>query len=327
MRALALFFFLSLLASLPPNAALAADRLVTVAMDARGFDDADYEALGLLSLQRQLALRLTQTGFAVVGLQKAPQIRLAFRGAKGGLSVVVSTTPGSVSDVSAQVARGKGDLDSFHLEVIHQAMALVRRAEQALPPPEAPSSQPSSAPTSRPVAPVRLPVGPRPKKASWGLELAGGSMALYRPDSVDLLLRGSTRLGIYRGLGLRGAISLSPYIGSAKLTVVELGFQVGASWRFQLTKRLHLEPGLLAGVLQHIHDNVDDGLGLEWDFLGSLSVELGLRLHRYLGVRLWVAPGFTTSKHEQTLKGAAEASWERGAFRLEAGLVGVLILR
>jgi hypothetical protein len=312
MRSLALLTF-SLLTLLLPRPSLAEDRLITVAMDARGFDDAAYNALGLLSLQRQLALRLTQTGFAVVGLQKEPQIRLAFRGAEGGLTVVVSTTPRSGSDLSAQVARGKGDLDTFHLEVIHGAMALVRQAAQALPPASQPASAPASQPASRPVAPVRLPVEPRPKPTSWGLELAGGGMALYRPNSVDLLLRGSGRLGIYRGLGLRGAVSVSPYLGGA--SVVDLGFQAGASWRLQLTKRLHLESGLLAGVLQHIADG-----GLEWDFLGSLVFELGLRLHRYLGVRLWLAPGFVTQEHTY-------GEGTRGAFRLEAGAMGVLILR
>jgi hypothetical protein len=323
MRTLALLT-VSLLALLLPRPALAADRLVTVAMDARGFDDAAYKALGLLSLQRQLALRLTQTGFAVVGLHKAPQIRIVFRGAEGGLTVEVSTSPRSGSDITAQVARGRGDLETFHLDVIHQAMALVRQAAQALPPASQPSSAPSSQPASRPVAPpVRLPVEPRPKPASWGLELAGGTMALYRPGGVDLLLRGSGRLGLYRGLGLRGAVSISPYLGSATLTVVELGFQAGASWRFQLTKRLHLEPGLLAGVLQHIYDGkdtADNGSELTWDFLGSLSVELGLRLHRYLGLRLWLAPGFTIQQSDHT-------DWSRGAFRLEVGAVGVLILR
>jgi hypothetical protein len=91
-----------------------------------------------------------------------------------------------------------------------------------------------------------------------------------------------------------------------------------------LTRALYLEPGLFAGVLQHIH-TLEGATGLDWDFLGNLALELGWRFHKYLGLRLWLAPGISAVDHSRSR--ASVELWRRSLFRLEGGAIGVLILR
>jgi hypothetical protein len=162
--------------------------------------------------------------------------------------------------------------------------------------------------------------------APWTLELAGGAMALYRIDGVDPMIRGSGRIGLWRGLGLRGNVGVSLSLPDDGV-IVELAFQVGASWRFHFTRSLYLEPGLLVGVAQHIYDldDVTDASGLRWGFIASLPAELGWRLHKRLALRLWVAPGATVPNAVH-YKDRSDL-WRRSWFRLEAGLMGVLVLR
>lgn len=321
-------FWLVLLASATGRA-----EMVTVAMDARAVDSTAYRELGLLALQRELALRLTEAGYAVVAPQREPRVRVRFQ--VEGQELKLEVSAGSAA-VTRQVARGDGKLATFHLEVIHRVMALVREAERSLPP----SSQPQSAPTSRPASrpatrPASRPPPPRPPPPSparepaaqpWQLELALGAMALYRPGGVDLLARGSGRIGVLGGLGLRGAVAFAPS-WTDDLTVFELSAQGGLSWRFQLTPALHLEPGLFAGVLQHIYTFAGSGddSGLRWDFLGNLTLELGWRLHRYFGLRLFLSPGLTTQSRVHT-EGGSEI-WRRSLFRLETGACVVVVLR
>jgi len=254
--------------------------------------------------------------------------------------VLRAVAAGAGADKSREMPapRGTHGLEGFHLEAIHHAVALVREAERALPP--APTSQPALGPGSQPAT---RPAAHRPRPSTrpgpaapptapaaepWHLELAGGAMALYRPDGVDPLVRGSGRLGLWRGLGLRGAIGLAPSWADG-LTVFDLSFQSGASWRFALTPSLHLEPGLLAGVLQHLYTLAPGDTVLEWAFLGNLTLELGWRLHRYVGLRLWLAPGLTSRalSHPLPVPPPNQETWRRSLFRLEAGACGVLIIR
>ena len=340
-------FFISCFLFFISLPSLADAPIVTVAMDAKEVADDAYKKLGLLTLQRKLALRLTQAGYGVVAPEKKPAVRLLFTASDGKLLKLEARAAGS-KGLAAEVPRGDGKEEIFHLEVIHRAVALVRRAARSLPreaprPASLPASVPASAPTSVPAkgkgegkgegrgkgrgeGEGEGALGPRP----WTLELAGGAMALFRPGGVDPMVRGSGRIGIWRGLGLRGNVGVSLSLPDDGV-IVELAFQVGASWRFQLTRSLHLEPGLLVGVAQHIYDlDPNDGAydnlsGLRWGLITNLTAELGWRLHRRLALRLWVSPGAALPETPHLLGGAD--LWRRSWFRLEAGLMGVLILR
>jgi hypothetical protein len=301
----------------------AQERVVTVAVDVQGVDERSYQELDLLALQRKLTLRLTQEGYAVVAPSRSPLVHVELRVEGGNLALSVRGT-----GKARTVERGSGELSAFHLEALHRVMALCREAERALPRPTSrPTSRPASQPTSRPVprpAPRPPPPPRRTDEVPWHLELALGGVALYRPGGVDPMARGSGRIGIFRGLGLRGALLLAANLGS-NVTVLELGFQAGLSWRFLLSPSLHLEPGILAGVMQHTSRVVGQSWELDWDFIGNLSLELGWRIHRYLGLRLWLSPGVTARSwtHDRDDREV----YNRSLFRLEAGACGVLILR
>ena len=308
-------------------------------MDVQGISDTAYRDLGLLALQRKLALRLTQAGYGVVAPKKAPQIRLLFSANEKKLTLAVEAA-GS-SNLSREVVRGEGKLETFHLEVIHHAVALVRRAEQALPPPPAPASLPVKPPANHPVSTGK---GEGKGKGRgegegksrgkgvepWHLELSAGAVALYRPGGVDPMIRGNGRVGIWRDLGIRGSVGVSLSLPDEGV-IVELAFQGGLSWRFDLTRSLYLEPGLLVGFSQHIYhmEDLQNPSGLRWGFITTVPLELGWRLHERVAVRLWVAPGVGVppNPHEVGPRGNTEVVWSRSWFRLEGGLVGVLILR
>ena len=304
-------------------------------MDARGVADPAYKDLGLLALQRKLALRLTQAGYGVVAPIKAPWIRILFSAQKGRLMLAV-TAPGC-SGLSREVVRGEGTLETFQLEVIHRALALVRQAERAssTPAPASrpapPASQPASKPVSKPASRQAARPLPRPRtEEPWHLELAAGALALYRPGGVDPMIRGSSRIGIWRGLGIRGTVGVSLSLPDHGV-IVELAFQGGLSWRFELTRSLYFEPGLLAGFSQHIYqmEDISAPSGLRWGFITNLSLELGWRLHERVAVRLWVSPGagLPTYPHELVDQVKSTQLWSRSWFRLEGGLMGVLVLR
>ncbi|MCA9673263.1 MAG: hypothetical protein KC503_47060, partial [Myxococcales bacterium] len=57
--------------------ARAAERLLMVAVDVRGVDDATFRRFGVLALTRKIALRLTQSGFAVVAPERRPHVRVS----------------------------------------------------------------------------------------------------------------------------------------------------------------------------------------------------------------------------------------------------------
>ena len=127
-------------------------------------------------------------------------------------------------------------------------------------------------------------------------------------------------------MGLRGSVGVSLSLPDAGV-IVELAFQGGASWRFELTPSLYLEPGLLLGFSQHIYqlEQVGDPSGLAWGFIATVPLELGWRLHRHVALRLWLAPGANLPDYTHTA--GSQQLWSRSWFRLEAGLVAVFVLR
>jgi len=305
---------------------------VTVGIDLTEVDEERFRELELLSLQRKLAIRLTQSGFAVVDPKRGPRITLVFS-TEGARTVVVrvkSRSPNDVVHHTSAVSAGSGSVLAYHLELIHKAVELARQVAE---------SRPASRPTSRPTPPASQPTPPASQPAPpppppprhprpRPIELALGPVALYRIHGTDPLLRLGGRFGVVHSLGLRLSATVSPSFDD-DLSALEWSLQGGASWRWGLSSTLHLEGGLLLGFLHHTYsmrnDAFDPASGSQWDFVATLMLELGWRLSRRLGLRAWLAPGLTEqSRIHQT---GPVVVWERSLFRLEGGLLAVLHLR
>ncbi len=295
-----------LLGAAPSSAA--ATELITVAMETRGIGNKAFDELGILPLQRKLALRLTQAGFAVVAPHMRPRIRLVITAWDGRITITArEDDPSQVQ----RVQREQADLNSYHLEVIHKAVGMTREVADELP-----AARPPPPPPPAPQAP------PKPEDP-WLWELALGASALYRLDGVDANVLAGLRLGRASGLGFRGGLGVSPS-NQEGLSVQELSLQLGASWRFELLPgKLHLEAALMLGFLGHIYqlDRTDEQ-GSRWDFLGSIPLELGYQIRDYIGLRLFLAPGLTEQARTHNLHG--EPVWTRSYFRLDAGAAVVI---
>lgn len=296
--------------SLPAAQQATSKPVTSVAMDVRRVSTADFRAYGLLELQRSLALRLLQAGFAVVAADKSPQLllTLSVRGAE-----LVLSAHAQAGALIHRVPRGAGGLDGFHLEVAHKAVELLRQAEGLLPTPAADRSV--AAPTPPPPAPAR------PRRVEVDLGVA----ALLRLAEVDPLVRLGAGWGPPAGPRVRATFTLKPPTDAA-LDIIELSLQLGAAWRLALPARLRLDLGLLAGVLQHSYSlsGADPPSGTQWDFLGSVFVELGWQPLRNAGLAIWAAPGISEGSREHTLDGSV--IWRRTAARVELGAGAVLAL-
>ncbi len=313
-----LLALLTLLAPLAP--ARAAPRpaapLTTVAVDLRDVADEPFRRLGLLALQRKLALRLAEAGFAVVAAERDPSVRLLLRPEEEHLRLEAIGPRGRVSRL---VPRGEGDLEAYHLEVVHKAVEAARQVEAPAPAsrPRA-ASRPASSPGPRLASrPRPLPPPPRPRER-WLLDLGLGAMALLRVATADALFRGTGRLG--RGpLALRGALAFAPS-SSGDLQVYEWAVQLGASYRHRFSPALFLESGLLVGFLHHLYrlGGASPDSGSRPGFLATAPLELGWQVAGPLGVRLWVAPGLADSGRTHRIDG--RVVWERSSFWLELGL-------
>lgn len=313
-----------LLIALVPRGARA-ESLVTVALDVTQVNERDFRTLGLLKLQRKLVLRLTQVGFAVVSVDKQPQIQLLMR--VSPVDVELEARAASKTFL-LKVALSSDEQESFHLEIIHKAVEITRQARAVVVDLQRLRSRPASQPTSRPTSlPVVKPKRIRPRSAMpartpstpWHLDLLLGGAALYRVQGTDPLVRLGCRWGGSR-FGLRGAVSLTPsgHEGSG-LDVMEWSPQLGASWVAIRAQKLQLEIGLLAGLSQHIFRLVrgEPSAGSRWDFLASVPVELVWQLNRHLGFRFWISPGITDDSRVHKL--GDEVVWQRSFFRLESG--------
>jgi len=319
---------LLVLALLRPGPARAEPSLITVGIDVRQVDDATFRALDLLSLQRKLALRLTQSGFAVVAVERGPRIRIVLRVDGGQVTLEARAD----ADVERRPAGAPaGDLASFHLELIHKAVEVARVLADRLPAAAslpAPTSRPTPAsqPTTRPAPRPRPPRPPRPSETGPGLEahLVGGG--LYRVGGFDPVGRLDARLGGPRWAA-RASAGLVPSVHE-DIGVLELTLQAGGSVRFALAAELQLEVALLAGLSSHIFwltgDGAAESSGARFDFLGTLELELTWRVSGPVGLVGWLAPGLSEEGREHKLAG--RTLWTRSAFRVGGGLGIVFFL-
>lgn len=297
--------------------------IATVAIDLREVADTDFRRLGLLALERKLALRLTQAGFALVARDRSPELVIRIR-LEGADQLRVEARVAGSRSMDRIVPRDRAELDAYHLEVIHKAVEAARLAEPALRARRrtaaTPATRAATRPAPRPAPPVLPPPAPRPAPASdpWRAEVWGAALVLYRPGGVDPLLRVGARLARRRGLLLGGSLTVDGG-RSGELTVVEWSGQLGVGWRLALPESLALDLDLLGGIAQHIWRlggaAPDDGS--RFSFLGNLRIELGWSPLRWLRLGIVLAPGLSDRAREHRLSG--QLLWERSLFRLEAG--------
>ncbi len=312
MRLPSYFVIVALLIPAPALAGPA--ELVTVAMETRSVDSPAYEDLGLLPLQRKLALRLTQAGFAVVAPHMRPRIRLVFTVEDG--RIIITARQGEPRQVR-RVQREQRDLNSYHLEVMHKAVGLTRQVADGLP---------STPPPPTPPPPAPPPPAPEaPEQQGWRWELSLGASALHRLDGTDALVQAGVRYGAGQGVGLRGVLGVSPS-NQDGLAVHEVSVQLGAAWRQGLIPdTLHLDAGLLVGFVAHRYRLEPAGeAGTRWDFVGSLTLGLTYQVLEHLGLRACFAPGLTEQSRRHARGG--ETLWSRSLLRIEAGAAVVILL-
>jgi hypothetical protein len=282
--------------------ALHAAPRTTVAVDLSSLDAASYREIDGLALEKRIVLRFIQEGFAVVGVQEHPDIVVAIRLANASVILEARSAQGIRS---REIARHEDSLAELHLEITQKAAELVR-------------SIPLGAPSVERVAPV---VEAPSIWEPWRVEPSAGVDVVWRSGGFDV----APRLGIRFGAALAGVASAAVAVSSGPgISVQEWQPQLGATYRLRLGTTTAVEAGVLAGVIIE-HFSVSDPMaqdsrGTVVDLIGSLpvSVSFAPAARWLLGFR--VAPGLASEGRRHTFDGAT--IWERGAFRMEAGING-----
>lgn len=273
----------------------------TVAVDLTSLDAASYQALDGLALEKRIVLRFVQEGFAVVGVQEHPDIVVVIRLQDANVILEARSAQGTRS---REVARRDASLTELHLEITQKAAELVR----AIPIAAAPA-------VIERVAPV---VADRVR-----VEASAGVDVVWRSAGVDVAPRLGVRFGgAFAGLA-SGALAVSSGPGIA---IEEWQAMVGASYRCELGSATSLEVGAEVGALIE-HYSVSDPMamkrrGIVVDPIGSLPVSVSLAPTPRWLFSLRLAPGLAAEGRRHTFEGAT--IWERGAFRMEAGVSAAL---
>ncbi|HJZ83565.1 MAG TPA: hypothetical protein VKN99_00140 [Polyangia bacterium] len=284
----------------------------TVGIDMTALDEATFQRLDALALEKRLVLRLVEEGFAVVAVAARPQAVLRVRPAAD--AVVLTVEAGQAGVRERRVPVGGDNLTELHLEIVQKAAELVRAAELA-----------------RAAAPAAPPAGVVEAESAHGarvwLAVAGGADAVVRSGGVDAWPRIDLATG--RGLwALHLEAGLAPSSG-AGVDVREWSLLGGAGWRALARPRLTIEIGARAGVLLHTYDLADptatDRSGLKADFLATLPASATYWIAGAMGLELRVAPGATTEAREHVA--GNRILWQRGAIELAAGVALVWRVR
>jgi len=206
------------------------DAAASVAFDLRGLSAAAYHQIQGLALERNVALRLVQEGFAVVAPGAGADVEVRVSVANGGALVLSATSPHErdAPPLRSTVAAAPGSAAAeWHLEVAHKVAemarvlaararprpqaAAVRRATPAAPPPDTPLDSATPARTEPPAAGATVSGAPAPDRSRWEVGLGAG--ALWRAGGSDPLFgilathaRGRLRLHLDL-LGARSAES------------------------------------------------------------------------------------------------------------------------
>ncbi|RJS24944.1 hypothetical protein DRW03_07370 [Corallococcus sp. H22C18031201] len=278
---------------------------VSVSFDLRSLPEQDYRRWDGVALERQVALRLIQEGFAVVSPQSPAQLRLRASRTPEGLRLEAM---GPKQRVEQGVRVGRGSLSELHLEIA-QKLSEMTRAVQPLP-------EPAPPPVPEPVLQPPVEVAAAPWRPSLDLSLGLGT--LWRGPGVDPHLLLSVRRG-WESFGLDAEVGLG-MSRDAALTVFEAQGGAFLSYRLSVAERLQLEPGVGAGMVLHVFQLKDSGLsspsGTQVSPTGWARMKLRWRLTGRLAVEARAALGLL---RPVTHVSEGETLWSRGGARLETG--------
>jgi len=276
--------------------------VVSVSFDLRALPEQDYRRWDGVELERKVALRLIQEGFAVVSPRGPAQLRLRASRTPEGLWLEAA---GPEQRVEQGVQVGRGSIAELHLEVAQKLAEMTRavRPEPEPPPPEV-VLQP-------PVAVAAAPVPP-------DLDLSLGLGTLWQGSGVAPHLL----LSVRRGLGAFG-LEVEAGLGrtrEAALTAFDAQGGAFLGYRLPLAERLQLEPGAGAGLVLHAFRLEDAWMsgrtGTQLSPAGWARMKLRWRLTGRLAAELRVALGLL---RPVTHVREGETLWSRGGARLETG--------
>ncbi|WNG59148.1 hypothetical protein F0U59_33775 [Archangium gephyra] len=285
---------------------------VSVSFDLRPLSSQDYRRWEGVELERKVALRLIQEGFAVVSPESPAQLRLRASRTREGLRLEAT---GPRQQAEQIVRMGRGSLAELHLEIAQKLSEMTRalKPEPEPPPPLAAEPAPQTAvPVSQP------PVGVASAPRSSELDLSLGLGSLWRGPAVDPHLL----LSIRHGLGAFGLEAEAGLGGSrgAELTVLEAQGGAFFSYRLSASERLQLEPGVGAGVVLHTYQLeapwVSARSGTQVSPAGWARMKLRWRFTERLAAELRVALGLLRPVTHVSEGGTL---WSRGGARFETG--------
>ncbi|RKI46620.1 hypothetical protein D7Y27_07840 [Corallococcus sp. AB004] len=276
---------------------------VSVSFDLRSLSEQDYRRWDGVELERKVALRLIQEGFAVVSPRSPAQLRLRASRTPEGLLLEAA---GPRQRVEQGVRVGRGSLAELHLEVAQKLSEMTRAVQ---PEPEPPPPEPALAP------PVEVAAAPWRSE----LDLSLGLGTLWRGTGADPLLLLSVRRGLQSfGLEAEAGLGVSR---EAALTVFEAQGGAFFSYRRSVAERLQLEPGVGAGLVVHAFRLKDAWVssqsGTQVSPAGWARMKLRWRFTERLAAELRVALGLL---RPVTHVSEGETLWSRGGARLETGV-------
>jgi hypothetical protein len=295
----------------------------SVAFDLRGLSAAAYHDIDGLALERKVALRLVQEGFAVVapGFGADVEVRASIAD-DGGLVLSAVARDDDAPPLRRTIAAAKGPAAEWHLEVAHKVSEMARvlaATRAALPAPvAAPSSPAAAASATAATATAETAAGKVSQAVDSRWEVGLGAGALWRAGGADPLAgllathaRGRLRLHV----DLLGARSpgngIDVWEGQALAGVSGVVIEGPAS----------VDVGLAAGVVVQ-HFSVASPWATERaGTQAAPGLWLPLRARWAAGrlavsgrAALGLAPGLDHTSQGATL-------WSRGSLRLESMLV------
>ncbi|GEN11701.1 hypothetical protein SAMN05443572_11563 [Myxococcus fulvus] len=281
--------------------------VVSVSFDLRALPEQDYRRWDGVELERKVALRLIQEGFAVVSPRGPAQLRLRASRAPDGLLL---EAVGPRQRVEQRVRVGRGSIAELHLEVA-QKLAEMTRAVQPEPEPE--PEPPPPEPVLQP--PVEVAAAP----VHSGVDLGLGLGTLWGGPGVAPHLLLSARWGLGDvGLDVEAGLGVSR---EPALNVFEVQGGAFFSYRHAVTERLRLEPAVGAGLVVHafrLEDAwVSEQRGTQVSPAGWARMKLGWRFTERLAAEVRVALGLL---RPVTHVREGETLWSRGGARLETGV-------
>ncbi|WNG48763.1 hypothetical protein F0U60_35085 [Archangium minus] len=283
---------------------------VSVSFDLRPLSHQDYRRWEGVELERKVALRLIQEGFAVVSPESPAQLRLRASRTPEGLRLDAA---GPRQRIAQHVRMGRGSLAELHLEIAQKLSEMTRALKPELePPPPEPRAAEPAGPVPQP--PVGVVFAPR----SSELDLSLGLGSLWRGPAVDPHLLLSIRQGL-GAFGLEAEAGLGGARG-AELSVLEVQGGAFFSYRLSASERLQLEPGVGAGVVLHTYQLaaswVSARSGTQVSPAGWARMKLRWRFTERLAAELRVALGLLRPVSHASEGGTL---WSRGGARLETG--------